>query len=76
VNGTAIFFWLGMAGLLLVSLVLGRWHAEDMARRVADTYGHRSVRTPGHDPVRGHVGWQDVESPDAEFPDDIERASA
>ena len=75
-NGTALFFWLGMAGLLLVSLVLGRWHAEDMARRVADTYGHRSVRTPSQDPVRTQVAWQDGERPDAGFPEEVERASA
>ena len=32
-NGTAIFFWIGLAGLLCVSLVLGRWHAETRAVR-------------------------------------------
>ena len=73
-NGTAIFFWIGLAGLLCVSLVLGRWHAEDMARRVADTYGHRAVKTPSHEPV--HVPWKDGERPDAGFPEEVERASA
>ena len=38
-DGAAIFFWVGMAGLLAVAVVLRHWHAEELARRFAEARG-------------------------------------
>ncbi len=75
-DGTTIFFWVGMAGLLAVAVILGRWYAEDMAERIAETYGHRAVKPRVDAPVRPHASSQDMEPPDAAFPDGAARASA
>ncbi len=75
-DSAAIFFWVGMAGLLAVAVILGRWHAEDMAKRTAETYGERVVKPRVDTPVRPHVSSQEMAPLDAALPDGAERASA
>jgi hypothetical protein len=75
-DGTAIFFWVGMAGVLAVAVVLRRWHAEDMAQKLAETYGERVVRPRVDAVVRPRVSSRDRRPSDAAFPGGAERASA
>ncbi len=75
-DNAAILFWVGMAGLLAVAVVLGRWDTEKMAKRIAETYG-RDVMEPRVDAlVRRPVSSQDVGPPDAALPDGAERVPA
>ena len=75
-DSAAIFFWVGMAALLAVAVILGRWHAEDMTKRIAETYGERVVKPRVDAPVRPQASSQDMETPDAALSDGAERASA
>lgn len=75
VDDAAILFWFGMAGLLAVAALLGRWHTEDVRRRVAETYGRRVVKPVGA-PIRSPISSRDVLPPDAGLPEESERASA
>lgn len=75
-SGTGIFFWVGMAALLAVAVILGRWQAEDINKRIVETYGYRALKPRVDAPVRPQVSSQDMEPPDAAFPDRAARASA
>lgn len=69
-----MFFWLGIPALLGVALVLRRWHAEDMARRLADTRRRRAAEPRGGATEPARLPWRDV-APDT-LPEETERASA
>jgi hypothetical protein len=75
-DSAATCFWVGMAGVLAVAVVLRRWHAEDMGRRIAETHGARVVRRRVNAPVRRRASSRDATPRDAAFPDGAQRASA
>lgn len=72
-DGRALFFWVGLSGLLAIALLLGRWHAEELARRTADAYGQRAAKPSVDPPVRSR---RSSRSTDAALPELPERASA
>jgi hypothetical protein len=75
-DSTAILFWVGMAALLAVAVILGRWHKEEVTRRIGEAYGGRVVIPRIGAPVRPQVSSHGVEPTDAALPDGAERAPA
>jgi hypothetical protein len=73
---SAAIFWVGMAGVFAVAVILRRWHAEDMAGRIAETHGERVVRPRVDAPVRRRGSSRVATPRDAAFPDGAQRASA